>query len=243
MNKRIKNFLKYLLMLAITGFLLWLSYTNIQVEEGQSRWDYILSVWSKADKPFLFLSAAAAILSHMVRAERWKLMLFPMGHRFTLLQGFMSVMVGYFINLVIPRGGEVSRCYNLYRLNKTPVDVSLGTVVGRGVNFIIPVSLEKLIPVSIREVVAQLNDKEVNLAMGLTVNMMPTMGKVVTEIEAFKILTGVEAVNIGAGGVGGAEGARILLLKGDEKAVTKAFNLVQSIKGEPTFKPASYWQF
>jgi len=118
---------------------------------------------------------------------------------------------------------------------------SLGTVVGRSVNFIVPVSLEKLIPTSIREVVTQLNDREVSLAMGLTVNVMPTIGKVVTEIEAFKILTGVEAVNIGAGGVGGAEGARVFLLKGDEEAVTKAFNLVQSIKGEPPFKPASYW--
>lgn len=119
---------------------------------------------------------------------------------------------------------------------------SLGTVVGRGVNFIVPVSLEKLIPIRIRDVATQLNDREVNLAMGLTVNVMPTMGKVVTEIEAFKILTGVEAVNIGAGGVGGAEGARVFLLKGDEEAVKKAFNLVQSIKGEPPFKPASYWQ-
>jgi len=133
MKKRVKNFLKYALMLLVTGFLLWLSYTNIDVGDGESRWDYIMDVWGKADKPFLFLSAAAAILSHMVRAERWKLMLFPMGHRFTLLQGFMSVMVGYFINLVIPRGGEVSRCYNLYRLNKTPVDVSLGTVVAERV--------------------------------------------------------------------------------------------------------------
>jgi len=122
------------------------------------------------------------------------------------------------------------------------IGLSIGTVVGRSVNFIIPVSLEKLIPTSIREVVTQLNDKEVGLAMGLTVNVMPTMGKVVTEIEAFKILTGVEAVNIGAGGVGGAEGARIFLLKGDEETVKKAFNLVQSIKGEPPFKPASYWQ-
>ena len=81
---------------------------------------------------------------------------------------------------------------------------SLGTVVGRGVNFIVPVSLEKLIPISIREVVTQLNDKEVSLAMGLTVNVMPTIGKVVTEIESFEILAGVEAINIGGGGVGGA---------------------------------------
>jgi len=122
------------------------------------------------------------------------------------------------------------------------IGLSLGIVVGRGVNFIIPVSLEKLIPVPIREVVTQLNDKEVDLAMGLTVNVMPTMGKVVTEIEAFKILVGVEAINIGGGGVGGAEGARIFLLKGDEETVKKAFNLVQSIKGEPPFKPASYVQ-
>jgi hypothetical protein len=133
-------------------------------------------------------------------------------------------------------------------LARTPISeggimgLPLGTVVGRGINFIIPVSLEKLIPVPVREVVAQLNDKEVSLAMGLTVNMMPTMGKVVTEIEAFKILAGVEALNIGGGGVGGAEGARIYLLKGDEEAVTKVFNLVQSIKGEPPFKPVSYLQ-
>jgi hypothetical protein len=119
---------------------------------------------------------------------------------------------------------------------------SLGTVVGRGVNFIVPVSLEKLIPTSIREVVTQLNDKEVSLAMGLTVNIMPTIGKIVTEIEAFEILAGVEAVNIGAGGIGGAEGARVFLLKGEEESVKNAYTLVQSIKGEPPFNPVAYWQ-
>jgi len=139
--------------------------------------------------------------------------------------GIAGVFVG---RIPITEGGTIGR--------------SLGTVVGRGVNFIVPVSLEKLIPVPIREVVTQLNDKEVSLAMGLTVSVMPTMGRVVTEIEAFKILAGVEAINMGGGGVGGAEGARIFLLKGDEEAVTKAFNLVQSIKGEPPFKPVSYMQ-
>ncbi len=38
-------------------------------------------------------------------------------------------MVGYFVNLAIPRGGEVSRCYNLYKLDGTPADMSFGTVV------------------------------------------------------------------------------------------------------------------
>jgi uncharacterized protein (TIRG00374 family) len=38
-------------------------------------------------------------------------------------------MIGYLVNLAVPRGGEVSRCYNLYKLEKTPVEVSFGTVV------------------------------------------------------------------------------------------------------------------
>lgn len=38
-------------------------------------------------------------------------------------------MVGYLVNLAIPRGGEVSRCYNLYKLDKIPVELSFGTVV------------------------------------------------------------------------------------------------------------------
>lgn len=29
----------------------------------------------------------------------------------------------------MPRGGEVSRCYNLYKLEQTPIEVSFGTVV------------------------------------------------------------------------------------------------------------------
>ncbi len=133
MQAKIKNMLKYAVMICVTAFLLWLSFDNIQVAEGESKFDFIGNVWGDANKPFLFLSALAAVLSHVVRAERWKLLLNPMGHKTNLKQGFLSVMVGYFINLAIPRGGEVSRCYNLYRLNKTPVEVSLGTVVAERV--------------------------------------------------------------------------------------------------------------
>lgn len=133
MAQKIKNLLKYLVMLLITALLLWLSFNSIEVEEGQSKIDYLVNVWSSGNKWFLFLSAFAAIASHTIRAQRWKLLLNPLGYKFSLINGFLSVMIGYFINLVIPRGGEVSRCYNLYRLNKIPADVSLGTVVAERV--------------------------------------------------------------------------------------------------------------
>ncbi len=133
MRKKAGQILKYLLMILVTAFLLWLAFNNIEVEEGQSKWGYLAKVWRSANKPFLFASGAAAILSHLIRAERWKLLLHPVGQNASTVHGFLSVMVGYFINLVIPRGGEVSRCYNLYRLNGTPVEVSLGTVMAERV--------------------------------------------------------------------------------------------------------------
>jgi len=101
-----------------------------------------------------------------------------------------------------------------------------------GISFIIPVGLEKLIPVPIKDVVAEVS-QDIAMSTGFVVGMLPTIGTVVTEIEAFKILADVEAINIGAGGVGGAEGARIFLLKGDENNVKKAFEIVKSIQGEP----------
>ena len=73
--------------------------------------------------------ALIAIISHGLRAQRWRMLLEPSGYKSKLSYSFLSLMVGYLVNLVIPRGGEVSRCYNLYKLDKTPVDISFGTVV------------------------------------------------------------------------------------------------------------------
>ncbi|MDP6700363.1 MAG: hypothetical protein QGH25_11990, partial [Candidatus Latescibacteria bacterium] len=48
-----------------------------------------------------------------------------------------------------------------------------------------------------------------------------------------EILTGVTAVHIASGGVAGSEGAVMLALEGDKETVTEAFELCESVKGEP----------
>ncbi len=73
--------------------------------------------------------AIVALISHVLRAYRWKMLLVPTGNNIGLGSSFLSVMIGYLVNLAIPRGGEISRCYNLLKLEKTPVEVSFGTVV------------------------------------------------------------------------------------------------------------------
>src|SRR5687768_18396397 len=75
------------------------------------------------------MMAALLMASHIIRAERWKMLMVPTGHKIKLSSSLLSLLVGYLVNLVIPRGGEVSRCYNLYKLENSPVEVSFGTVV------------------------------------------------------------------------------------------------------------------
>ncbi|HLT82244.1 MAG TPA: lysylphosphatidylglycerol synthase transmembrane domain-containing protein [Cyclobacteriaceae bacterium] len=129
MPPRLKALFQYVIIFLVTAFLIWYALSRISVGEGENRWEYILDTWRQADKVWLGVMAAFAIGSHILRAMRWKMLLVPTGHRIALMSGFLSLMVGYLVNLVIPRGGEVTRCYNLYKLERTPVDVTFGTVV------------------------------------------------------------------------------------------------------------------
>lgn len=129
MKINLKSIAKYLVILIATVALLLYSLNSIEVKEGETKLGFIVGVWKIANKPLMFLSAFVAIISHLIRAERWRLLLSPLNYKTGLSESFMSVMIGYFVNLLIPRGGELSRSYNLYRLNKTPINISFGTVI------------------------------------------------------------------------------------------------------------------
>jgi len=106
-------------------------------------------------------------------------------------------------------------------------------VTPRGSHLIMPIGLEKLVP-SVIEAAKHNGVYYFKYSMGLPARLVPiVVGKVVTEIQAFAILCGVQAYHIASGGVGGSEGAVVLSLEGDEEKVEKAFELVKSIKGEP----------
>ena len=129
MSSSVKSIIQYILILGVTGFLLWLSIRGLQSGEGQDKSELLWNTWKQSDKKFLMLMAIVAIASHWLRAARWRMLLEPTGHRPQTWNTFHSLMVGYLVNLGIPRGGEISRCYNLYKLENTPVETSIGTVV------------------------------------------------------------------------------------------------------------------
>lgn len=60
-------------------------------------------------------------------------------------------------------------------------------------------------------------------------------GELFTEIEAIKQFADVEAIHMASGGVGGAEGAVTLLIRGNKDEVLKALQVVESVQGEKAF--------
>ena len=129
MPSRLKSALQYVVILGVTVLLIYFSLRGLKVGDGENKWDYLLDTWIGAHKGWLAAMAILSILSHVVRAERWRMLLKPVGFHARLRSSFLSLMVGYLVNLIIPRGGEISRSYNLYKLDRIPVVESFGTVV------------------------------------------------------------------------------------------------------------------
>jgi len=103
----------------------------------------------------------------------------------------------------------------------------------RSSHLIMPVGLEKMVP-SVPDAAQHTGIFHFKYSTGIPAKLIPVpLGKVVTEVQAFGVLSGVRAYHIGSGGVAGSEGSVHLSLEGDEENVEKAFELVKSIKGEP----------
>lgn len=106
-------------------------------------------------------------------------------------------------------------------------------VAKRKQNFhvILPIGIEKLIPVAIEKASRAAGFKKVGIAMGLPSGLIPISGEKIDEIDALFRLFGVEATPIAAGGLGGAEGSVTIAFEGNDEQVKNAFELVTSIKG------------
>jgi hypothetical protein len=78
---------------------------------------------------WIILSVFLGLLSHISRTIRWNLMIEPLDHKPRALNTFLAVMIGYLMNLALPRMGEISRCGVLSRYEKIPFTKLIGTVV------------------------------------------------------------------------------------------------------------------
>ena len=110
---------------------------------------------------------------------------------------------------------------------------TIGVLVARSVRVLVPVGFEKSIPGDLHDLAEYVG--EVRRRDASTPAFWPIPGELLTEIEALEVLTGSEAVVIGSGGIGGAEGGVRLLVTGSQKQIEKAVALIEEIQGEPAF--------
>lgn len=113
------------------------------------------------------------------------------------------------------------------------IGFALGRIYGLGLQLVVPIGLEKLIP-SVKAAADELGHLRAQYFYGQKIGMTPLYNaRVITEIQAFEILFGLKAVHVGGGGVSGSEGTVVLAVSGEESAVKAAIAEVESIKGEP----------
>ncbi|HAA90060.1 MAG: Uncharacterized protein XD63_0988 [Thermoanaerobacterales bacterium 50_218] len=165
-------------------------------------------------KPFV-------IVKGEVVDENWEDVLDDFGPDDVFIKGANAVDATGMAGVLVahPQGGTIGR--------------ALGVLAARGSHLVVPVGLEKMIP-SVSLAARNCGIMRFQHSLGMPVGLIPLVqGKVVTELVALEILASVEAVALGAGGVGGSEGSVVIAVSGDADDVERVFNLVKEIKGEP----------
>ncbi|PKV66223.1 hypothetical protein ATE90_2683 [Polaribacter sp. Hel1_33_96] len=118
----IKKILKIILPLVLGGLLVWYSISKISIE-------ILIDYFKEANYTWIFLGLFFGVLSHLSRAYRWKFMLDPLGFKPKFTNSVLAVLVGYLVNLAVPRAGEVSRALVLKNYEDIPFEKGFGTIV------------------------------------------------------------------------------------------------------------------
>ncbi len=124
-KQRMKDVVRMAIFLGIGFFFIWWFLLKLDAEQKAAIWES----FREADYWWVALAMVCCLLSHFVRALRWRLLFHPLGVRPTLNHTFGSVVIAYMGNLAFPRAGEVMRCATLRTSEGIPLEKSLGTVV------------------------------------------------------------------------------------------------------------------
>jgi len=115
------------------------------------------------------------------------------------------------------------------------VGATIGRIIARRIKLIVPVGLEKSVPMDLKGLSLVIRDADERAPGSPTLWPLET-AEIFTEVEALEALVPeVLVFPLAAGGLAGAEGSVRLLLDGPKEAVEEASQVVASCQGEPPF--------
>ena len=117
-----------------------------------------------------------------------------------------------------PQGGTIGSVY--------------ATCLSKGIKILVPISMEKVIPVSIADITTNLGgQKQIDYARGLPVSLFPIIGgEIFSEIEAIDTIATVNVFPIASGGIGDGAGSITVELEGIESEIQKVRTVFEEIK-------------
>jgi glycosyltransferase 2 family protein len=125
LKAQIGNIIKLALSIGLGVGLLYWFINQMTPEQRQET----INSFGRANYFWLLMPLFFGFLSNFSRAQRWRLLLRPLGYNPSYIKTFLSVLTMYFFNLFVPRLGEVSRCGILAKYEGVPVEKSIGTMV------------------------------------------------------------------------------------------------------------------
>lgn len=141
MQKHLKQILRFLFFFGLGLLILYWLYRNQQnayleecalkgiAENDCSLINKILHDIRGANYGWILFVLFLFMLSNVVRALRWKMLIKPLGYTPGFLNCFLTIMLGYFANLALPRMGEVIRGLALSRIEKISFQSLFGTII------------------------------------------------------------------------------------------------------------------
>jgi glycosyltransferase 2 family protein len=125
MKKSFLTILQYLFFLGLGILFVWLTVRVI----GKEEWQHIKFSLQNARHWVIVPVLLFLLLSHYLRALRWKLLMEPLGYTPSTFNTFAVVMIGYLANSGVPRLGEVVKCTLLAKYENLRADRLVGTIV------------------------------------------------------------------------------------------------------------------
>ncbi|MEK7264118.1 MAG: lysylphosphatidylglycerol synthase transmembrane domain-containing protein [Bacteroidota bacterium] len=117
-----KKIFQYAISITLTLFFLYFAFRG-------TNWTTLFDSLRTANYWWAMVMFFFLMLSHSVRAYRWKYFLAPIKANIRYRNLFSTLMLGYMVNNFLPRGGELLRPYTLGRLEGISRSAALGTVM------------------------------------------------------------------------------------------------------------------
>ncbi len=132
-----KYFIQFLKVAVPVGLGIYLVIHIYQQLDAAQRAALFTAV-KEANYLWVSLSFGMGLLSHYIRGYRWGFQLQAMGYESSTRNNFLAVLLGYIVNMVLPRVGEVSRAAAITKYDGIPFEKSFGSIISeRALDFLV----------------------------------------------------------------------------------------------------------